>query len=169
MSIAFIFFGIFIFAMSFAAYKDLTTMTIPNWISLLILFTFFAFLPFAWQGWAIFGEHMLVGLCVFLFGFALFAAGWLGGGDAKMMAATSFWWQWPDLMIYVIYTAVAGGALAALILISRKIIPSYALSYPWLHKLVKIEKDMPYGVALAIGGILTLMNSKIFEFTAAFG
>jgi len=164
MTIAVIFFALFFFAMMYAAYKDLTTMTIPNWISVLILFAFFACVPFTWQGLPVLGEHVLVGLSVFLFGFGLFAAGWLGGGDAKMMAATAFWFQWTDLMTYVVYTALAGGVLAALILISRKLVPSYALGAPWLNKLVKEETNMPYGVALAIGGILTLVNSKIFEF-----
>jgi len=149
MSIAFVMFAVFIFGMLYTAYKDATTMTIPNWVSLMILLAFFAVTPFVWQGWSIFGQHLLVGCTVFLFGFAVFAGGWLGGGDAKLMAATAFWWQWTDLLQYVFLTTIAGGVM--------------------LHKLIKDETRMPYGLALSFGGVVTLLNSKIFEAAAQSG
>ena len=169
MSLAFIIFAIFIFGMLFAAYKDATTMKIPNWISVMILLAFLAITPFVWQGWAIFGQHLLVGLSVFLFGFALFATGSLGGGDAKLMAATAFWWQWTDLYQYVMWTAIAGGAIAIMILLARKFMPAQVLYSPWFYKLIKEEPQMPYGLALAFGGIMTLVNSKIFAAAAVLG
>lgn len=169
MSIAFLMFAVFISCMLIAAYKDATTMKIPNWISVVILLTFFAITPFAWEGWAVFGEHMLVGTCVFLFGFAIFATGSLGGGDAKLMAATAFWWQWIDLYQYVIWTAIAGGVIAMFILLGRKFIPAQVLYSPWVYKLIKEESQMPYGLALAFGGIMTLMNSQIFAAAVRLG
>lgn len=161
---------IFAVGMFTAAFRDATTMKIPNWASLMVLGGFFLCVPFVWSGWAssgnawmIFGEHLLVGLSVFLFGFAIFAFGWLGGGDAKLMAATAFWWQFPDLLLYVVYTTLAGGVLALFILMGRQFVPVKVLTAPWLYRLIKDQKKMPYGLALAFGALATLPQSEIFR------
>lgn len=159
----FIIFAIFTLGMLTAAYKDALTMTIPNWVSLLILGGFFVVAPFVLNDWPTFGIHLLSGLSLFLFGFFLFAMGWLGGGDAKLMAATAFWWQWADLLNYLIYTTLAGGVLAFFILWARKFVPKHILSAPWLHTLIKEETRMPYGLALAFGALTTLPQSEIFK------
>ncbi len=163
MILGFLVFSIMSIAMLAAAYSDALTMTIPNWISLFLLASFFIIVPFVWQSAAVFGEHLLVGVSVFLFGFLLFAKGWLGGGDAKLMAATAFWWQWSDLLMYFVYTTLAGGFIAMIILWGRKFIPAQVLTAPWLHNLVKDEKRMPYGLALAFGALATLPQSEIFK------
>ncbi len=163
MVIGFIIFAIFTFTMLFAARNDALTMIISNKISMLLLVCFFLIAPFVWQGWPIFGEHILVGLTVLVFGFTIFSLGWLGGGDAKLMAATAFWWQWSDLGLYIIYTTLAGGVIAMMILGGRAFVPADRLTAPWLHKLVKQEKNMPYGIALAIGALATLPQSEIFK------
>lgn len=167
--LAFIIFAVFILGMLTAAYRDALTMTIPNWVSVMIFLAFLAFVPFVWQGWSVFGEHMAIGTVVFLFGFTIFAFGWLGGGDAKLMAATSFWWQWPDLLMYLVYTTLAGGIIAMFILVGRKYVPAKLLTSAWLHKLVKDETHMPYGLALAFGAMVTLPQSSIFKAAAALG
>ena len=169
MSLAFVVFAVFILGQLAAAYKDALTMTIPNWISVLIFFSFLVMTPFVWQGWMVFGEHMLVGVSVFLFGFTVFALGWLGGGDAKLMAATAFWGQWSDLIYYVFYTTMAGAVLAIFILAGRKYMPRAVLSADWIYRLVKDQKQMPYGLALAFGAIVTLPQSEIFKAAAIFG
>ena len=163
MGLSFFILIVFAVGMFTAAYKDLTTMTIPNWVSLLVLGGFVLVMPFVWQGWAVLGEHILVGLTVFAVSFVLFAIGGLGGGDSKLMAATAFWWQWPDLAIYIVYTALAGGVLAAFVLFGRKFLPARILTAPWAYKLIKDEKNIPYGLALAFGALVTLPQSEIFK------
>lgn len=170
MILAFFIMMIFVIGMFTAAYRDALTMTIPNWASLMVLGGFFLTIPFMWGAWSaqgapmvILGEHLVVGLSVFLFGFVIFAFGWLGGGDAKLMAATAFWWQWPDLLLYVTYTTLAGGVIALFILWGRKYVPVKVLTAEWLHRLVKDEKRMPYGLALAFGALATLPQSEIFR------
>ncbi len=162
MGLAFAILIVFSIGMFTAAFQDARTMTIPNWVSLMILASFFLIVPFVWQGWGIFGEHLLVGVTVFLVSFAMFAVGGLGGGDAKLMAATAFWWQWPDLLLYVVYTTLAGGIIALFILFGRKYVPARVLTSPWVYKLIKDEKNMPYGLALAFGALATLPQSQIF-------
>ncbi len=162
MFLAFIIVVIFASAMFIAAFKDATTMTIPNWISLALTASFFVVIPFVWPGWPDFGTHILVGLAFFLGGFAMFAFGWLGGGDAKLMAATGLWWQWADATVYVLNTTLIGAAIALGLIIGRKFIPVRILTAPWAYKMFKDEKKMPYGLALAAGALITLPQSQIF-------
>jgi len=169
MVLSFLILAVFTATMLTAALKDASTMTIPNWVSLVLLAAFFVATPFVWQGFSHFGEHLLVGVTVFLLGFAMFAAGWLGGGDAKLMAATSFWWTWPDLLMYGIYTTLAGGVLAVFILIGRKYVPVKIMTMPWMHRMFKDETKMPYGLALAFGALVTLPQSEIFKAAASLG
>lgn len=140
----------------------MTSMTIPNWISLVLIASFFVVTPFVWQSWTVFGVHLLVGLTCFAFGIVMFALGWMGGGDAKLLAATSLWWVWADLFPYLIYTTFAGGALAIFLLIGRKYLPIKFLTTDWMHRLFKDEKKMPYGLALAFGALVVLPRSDIY-------
>lgn len=159
---AFLIVMIFAGTMLTAAAKDATSMTIPNWISLAVIGGFILVTPFVWDSWSVFSQHLLVGLTFFLVGFAMFAFGWLGGGDAKLMAATALWWQWDDAIIYVIYTTMMGGVLALALVFGRKFIPERLLTAPWAYHLFRDEKKMPYGLALAAGALLTLPKSQIF-------
>ena len=163
MLLAFLIVAIFVSTMLLVAYKDATSMTIPNWISLALLAGFFLITPFVWQGLEVFGTHLLVGFAFFAAGFAMFAFGWLGGGDAKLMAATGIWWLWDDAFLYVSYTTIAGGILALFLLLGRKYIPVRVLTSRFAQQMLKDEKKMPYGIALAVGALLTLPQSAIFK------
>jgi prepilin peptidase CpaA len=162
MSFAIVFFALFAICQIMAAVNDALSMKIPNIISLVLLAGFVLITPFAWVDFATFGEHILVGLGVFAVAFGMFAAGWLGGGDAKLLAATAFWWQAVDLFPYLLVTAIAGGALALFLIIGRRYIPVGALTSPWLYRMFKDETKMPYGIALAIGALVTLPKSQIY-------
>ena len=151
-----------------AGWSDLTSMTIPNWISLVLVAGFLIVVPFAWQGWATFGTHVLVGLACFAFGFSMFAFGWMGGGDAKLFSATSLWWVWTDLLPYLIYTTLSGGILAIILILGRKYFPIKILATDWLYRLFKDEKKMPYGLALAFGALMTLPRSDFFSIYSEF-
>ena len=153
---------IFAGTMLTAAAKDATSMTIPKWISLAVIAGFIIVTPFVWHGWDVLTTHVLVGLTFFAAGFAMFAFGWLGGGDAKLMAATALWWQWDEAMIYVVYTTMIGGVLALLLVFGRRFIPSSVLTAQWAHHLFRDEQKRPYGLALAAGALLTLPKSQIF-------
>lgn len=170
MFLAFFIMAVFAIGMFTAAIKDASTMTIPNWVSLLVLGGFVLVIPFMWSSWGevgepwlILGEHLAVGMTVFLASFIIFAFGWFGGGDAKLIAVTSFWWQWTDLMLYLMYTTLAGGVLAILIIFGRQFVPANAIKFAWLHRLLKDQKKMPYGLALAYGALVTLPQSTIFN------
>lgn len=160
--VSFVIILIFAGCMLAASWSDLTTMRIPNWISLALLAGFFLVTPFVWESWAVFGTHILVGLTCFTIGIIMFAMGQLGGGDAKLFAATSIWWVWADVMPYLMWTAIAGGVLAIFLILGRKYLPVRVLTTDWMHRMFKDEKKMPYGLALAFGAFATLPSSAIY-------
>ena len=162
MSFTIIFFALFAVCQIMAAVNDGMSMRIPNWISLVLLAGFILITPFAWTDFATFGEHLMVGFGVFAVAFGMFAAGWLGGGDAKLLAATAFWWQSVDLLPYLLVTAIAGGILALFLIIGRRFVPVGVLTSPWLYRMFKDETKMPYGIALAIGALFTMPKSQIY-------
>lgn len=148
-----------------AALNDANAMKIPNRIPLIVLAAYFLMVPFTWAGLPMFFEHLMVGLTLFAIGFAMFAFGWMGGGDSKLLAATAFWFTWNDAFAYMIYTALFGGALTFFILLGRSYIPVKVITSQWAQTMFKDETKIPYGLALAAGAIAVLPSSQIFKAT----
>jgi prepilin peptidase CpaA len=145
---------IFPAVMAFGGAMDLFTMTIPNRVSLALVVAFFVAAPFAGLGWAGLAMHLAAGLVVLGVGFVMFARGWLGGGDAKLLAAAALWMGFENLLAYVVLVAVAGGLLALGVLAYRCITPpSWLSKHDWAMRLHAKGSGMPYGVALAGAGL----------------
>lgn len=135
--------------------KDLISYTIPNWISLALIA---AFLPAALISGAPLsqiGLCLAVGLGALVLGMGMFAAGWIGGGDAKLLAAGALWMGWPGALMFLVYTGLAGGALTLAILTLRSgyLAPAVAGAPAWVRKLGANGGALPYGVAIAIGAL----------------
>ena len=144
---------VFPFAMAFAAATDVFTMTIPNRLNIGLALAFFALAPIAGFGWQDVLSHMGAGAAMLLVGILLFSLGWLGGGDAKLLAAASLWLGLDHLLVFLTYTAAFGGALALAILAYRNA-PVGALPLPgWAARLHTKGEGMPYGVAIAAGAL----------------
>ena len=95
------------------------------------------------------------GLVVLTITFACFAFGWIGGGDAKLAAATALWLGFDHLLVYLVYAAFAGCALAMVLLSFRRWpLPAALITQQWAQRLHDSKSGMPYGVALAIGALL---------------
>jgi prepilin peptidase CpaA len=83
----------------------------------------------------------------------LFSLGWVGGGDAKLLAAASLWLGFAQLALFLTYTAAFGGALALAILAYRGV-PVSAFPLPgWAARLHTKGEGMPYGEAIAAGAL----------------
>lgn len=140
---------------------DVATMRIPNWISLALLAAFFPaaiLVGLPLSGVAI---HVGVGLAALLVGLALFALNWVGGGDAKLLAAGCLWMGFSASLIFVLYSAVIGGLFCMVLITARKIAPSYPGGPAWATRLLEPNGDVPYGVALAGGALLVFPNSPL--------
>ena len=80
--------------------------------------------------------HALCGAVVLVFAFALFSLHWIGGGDAKLAAATALWLGLTPLADYGLASAIAGGALTLAILMARRFaLPQALASQAWIARL----------------------------------
>ncbi len=87
--------------------------------------------------------------------FGFFSQGWIGGGDAKLAAATSLWFGFEHLMDYMVYASLLGGALTLILLQFRKLpLPGIVARQPWIQRLHEDGGDVPYGIALAAAAML---------------
>ncbi len=149
--------------MVFAALSDLFTMTISNWVSLALIVIF---LPFAYAAGLSpqdIGLHMACGFGVLVLTFSMFACGWVGGGDAKLAAATAVWMGWRDVGDYGLDAAMIGGALTLLLLNARLLpLPRWATGIGWLAHLHDRQTGIPYGIALAFAGLLVYPETSIW-------
>lgn len=151
-----------------AAASDVATFTIPNWIPLAIL----ALFPVAALATSLSlptaGLHLAVGVVALLAGMAMFALRWMGGGDAKLIAAAALWLGPAAMPNFVLGAALVGGGLAILLVTMRSapFRPMIALGPRWVNRLADTTQGIPYGVAIAAGALLALPTSP---FGAALG
>lgn len=92
--------AVFPIAMFFGALWDLTTMTIPNRLTIALAAAFLLLAPLAGLSLQQMGLHVAAGLAVLVVSMALFGMGWIGGGDAKFVAVIALWIGWNDLLAY---------------------------------------------------------------------
>jgi prepilin peptidase CpaA len=140
-------------AMAFAGAMDLLTMTIPNRISLFLVAAFAIAAPLAGLSMQDIFIHLATGISVLGVGIVLFSFGWLGGGDAKLMAAAALWFGTDNLLMYFAQVAVFGGVLAVAILLYRRI-PVPGIPVPaWAERLHQKNCGIPYGIAIAAAAL----------------
>jgi prepilin peptidase CpaA len=141
--------------MAFAAASDLFTMTISNRVSAGLAMGFLIVAAAGGMGWSDILTHIGAGAFVLAMAFGCFAMGWVGGGDAKVVAGAALWFGFAHLMDYLLYSSIFGGALTLLLLQFRQWPLPYALTgQAWLLKLHAKETGIPYGIALALGALM---------------
>lgn len=149
--------------MALAGSLDLLTMTIPNRLSLALIAAFPLALLCAGLGWAAFAAHLACGLLMLAVGIVMFSRGWLGGGDAKLLAATSLWLGFEHLPGYLMLVALCGGMLALGILFYRRLAPPLWLtSQAWALRLHDRTVGIPYGIALAVAALWIYPSTLLF-------
>lgn len=137
-------------ALTRAAWGDLQTRTIPNWLNIAIA----AGAPLWWwaNGWQLWPDVTIqIGFAVgiFIIFAACFAMGAMGGGDVKLITALSLWLPFQSLVQMLFVMAVLGGVVT--------------LATLGIHRLRKQTgaPEVPYGVAISIAGIWVLANDLL--------
>lgn len=137
-----------LFALTGAGY-DIMTRRIPNWLNAAFLVAGLVLVT-ALSGW----ETGLSGLGHFagalVLAMIIFALKLWGGGDAKFYAASAAWFPISEALGLFVSIALAGLIVAIVWLVIYKVSG---------RKVAKGEKVMPYGVAIALGGILTMLSN----------
>ena len=136
-----------------ACWFDLRTRTIPNELTLAVALLA---LPFWWaSGLSLWPDVALqLGIAAGMFGlFAFaFAIGAMGGGDVKLIGALALWLPWQAMLLVLVIMSIAGGALTLAMLVP--------------HRLAKRETplEIPYGVAIAFGGLWLIGQRFLYQF-----
>jgi prepilin peptidase CpaA len=155
--------AIFAFAMVYAGLTDLTTMRIRNNLCLWLFASYAVLAPFvgftleqiAWS--AAFAAGLLA------VSFILFAFGWMGGGDGKLLAVTALWLGIDHAPAFLIYTGLFGGALTLAVLQLRLVgLPAFLGSRPWITRLQSDNSGVPYGVAITLAALVVFPQTRWF-------
>lgn len=133
-----------------AAWTDVKTRTISNelnaTIALLAIIFWFAVGETLWPDIAI---RIGVALGLFALFALLFLLRMMGGGDVKMIAALALWLPVKGLVAMLTVTVLSGGAIGLFLLIRQKWRPNAE------------KPDIPYGVAIALGGLWVIANGLL--------
>jgi prepilin peptidase CpaA len=157
----------FTVAMIYAALQDAATMTIRNRLVLIVAGGYFVFAPLAGFSLPEIGLALGTSALVLAFTFTLFAFGLIGGGDAKLAAATALWLGPEATLAFLIYTMLIGGVLALAMLVFRDAqLPARFYGWSWVSRLQSPEQGIPYALAMSPAAILAIPTTTWFALTA---
>jgi len=140
----------------YAASSDIARYIIPNWVSIALVAIFPAAALAHGMAWGEIGMHVVFGAAVLAIGFFLFAANIFGGGDAKLLAAASVWTGFTAFTPFILWTAVAGGLMAAALLAARQFVRATDTMPSFVNHLLQKQNGIPYGVAIMAGGLMAI-------------
>jgi prepilin peptidase CpaA len=136
-----------------AAVVDIRTRTIANGLNLAIALM----APLFWWAmgvdlWPDAAIRVGMAAVVFLLLALAFYIGAMGGGDVKLAAALALWFAPGDTVLLIVLMSLAGGLLTVIVLVE--------------HKLKKNQgrPEVPYGVAIAFGGLWLLAQRFLNHF-----
>ncbi len=160
----------FPFLMIYACASDLFSMTISNKISVLLIVGFAVMALAIGMDYQTFIWHLAMFAIVLTIGFAMFAFGWVGGGDTKLAAATVLWIGWDYTLHYFLYAALLGGALTMIVLLVRMMpLPHSVTGIAWIGRLYRAGEGVPYGIALGISAILVYPQTLWMQYAFSTG
>lgn len=90
-------------------------------------------------------------LAVLSIGFVLFALGYIGGGDAKLIAAAALLIGYRDLYSFLVFMCICGGIMSIMSIVVAA------------RRKTKSKLYVPYGVAIATAGGVTLFFQTPFH------
>ena len=146
--------GLYVVLFCIAAIGDIRALTIPNWIPILLIGAFPAFALATGDVSLI--NHFAVGLAALVIGIAIYALGWMAGGDVKLIAAAAVW-AGPSLVApFLLVMAAIGGLLGLGVLVVRRL--SASKSVPGSVKRYfprwAVRGLCPYGVPISASALL---------------
>lgn len=136
-----------------AAITDLRARIISNRLNLTIA----ALAPLWWLAcglplWPGMAAQLLVGLIVSGLFAALFALGWMGGGDVKLLGALALWFPWQAVLSLLVLMAVLGG-----------VVTLATVAYHRLRHRTG-QPEIPYGVAISLAALWVLGERYLNQF-----
>jgi prepilin peptidase CpaA len=137
----------------FAAVVDMRTFTISNRLNLAVAllapFYWWSVALSPWPGMAI---QLAAGATVLVLLAMAFYAGMMGGGDVKLAAALALWFSPAMTLKFLVLMSLAGGVLTLAVVAWHRM------------KRRKGRPEIPYGVAIAFGGLAILTQRFLNQF-----
>jgi prepilin peptidase CpaA len=139
-----------------ASLHDIATRTIPNG---LVLALAAAGLATAALDGHLFGALLAAGV-IFVASALCWRRGWMGGGDVKLLGAAALGLPPNSAFIFAAAVAIAGGLLAVLYLVARRLVSAPTSPRPagLFARAVRAERwrinrrgSLPYACAIAVG------------------
>lgn len=153
--------------MAFSASSDLITMTIPNRVCAALVVGYLGLALAVGLPLATVAVDLSCAAAVLMVTFALFSFGWIGGGDAKLAAATALWLGWALMLDYGLLASVLGGVLTIGLMAGRRApLPGWAARLDWVARLHHPKTGVPYGIALAAAGLVLYPQTQIWRAAA---
>jgi len=152
--------GGFVVLMAAAAFEDFRRFTIPNWLTLglCVLWPLSLF-----AGTTVSGAvgDLACGLIVFAVGALLFARGYIGGGDVKLLAAAALWAGPALLPSLLIVTGLLGGVLALILLspVGALLVSGTRaqLGFTAGPETAATSTPVAYGIAIAAASLIVIL------------
>ena len=133
---------------------DLRTRTIPDWVSIAVV----AMAPLFWWAESVAFypdavERICAAILIFVIFFGMFWLGGMGGGDVKLGTAIGLWFAPLATLKFFVITSLAGGFVSV-------------GAWIYHHKIRRLEgkTEVPYGVAIAFGGLWLLAQRFLNQF-----
>lgn len=163
-----------------AALLDFLYYRLPNKLFYAIFYLFPLYIVLSFKFHLV--SNYLVFVGSILIGFGLFAATIIGGGDAKLLAATSLWVGWANMAPFLLWMLILGGILSCAYLSFPKAIyyigtqiRTFIKNQSFLRKSVQFlvsdidtiegevaslqqKRMIPYGISIAGAGIIILLK-----------
>lgn len=152
-----------------AAYHDVRTRRIPNAFCLTIAWLGLVRIALT-QDLVGAGCTLAAGVGIFAASFVLYRYGVFGGGDAKIVAAAALLIGYRELLEFLFLMSLCGGALALATLAAERLGPPLKrlLGSPHQRTMTAAQQGraapkgstVPYGVAVAAAGVITLISPR---------
>lgn len=141
-----------------ACWCDLKAFRIPNAIPFAIAGLFVLKLGAA-AGLDAWPSHLIAFGMTFAVACTAFAAGWIGGGDAKLIAALALWFGLADLPSFIATTAIGGGLLALVLLGLRHAVAARPATtvgdgHAESRRLLDPKAPVPYALPITAAALL---------------
>jgi prepilin peptidase CpaA len=151
--------------MAAAVVEDFRRLVIPNLLPIMLVAlwpVYFAAVAPSWSGAL---AAIACALAVFIVGAFLFARGYLGGGDVKLLSAAALWAGPAGTPGLLLLTGILGGALALFLLMPLGAEIASMARTALSRRSMPIETAMPnavpYGVAIAAAAVITILSPSI--------
>ncbi|MEM1020347.1 MAG: prepilin peptidase [Sphingomonadales bacterium] len=145
--------AVFVAALLYAAITDVRAMRISNKTCLVVVCTYCLYAvasSAAGKGPDIMASGAIAA-CVFAITATLFAFGFFGGGDVKLLSAVALWTTPTSILDVLVVITAVGGLIAVVILAQQSLIGKLRLNSEGAAAID--QRPIPYGPAITLGGL----------------